>query len=64
MPQKVLVTFPPGMLKQIDECAAREHRNRSELIREAIRRYMYNKPATPAYGEAQHFREQTIEAAV
>lgn len=41
--KKVLVAFQPGMLEEIDERAAYEHRNRSDLIREAVRRYI----ATP-----------------
>jgi len=36
---KVLVAFPPAMLQMINEIAAAEHRTRSDLIREAMRRY-------------------------
>ncbi len=40
MPKKVLVALPPGLLEQIDLVAQAEHRNRSDLIREALRRYI------------------------
>ena len=40
MPKKVLVALPAGLLEQIDFVAQVEHRNRSELIRESLRRYL------------------------
>ena len=40
MPKKVLVALPPGLLEQIDSVAQVEHRTRSDLIREALRRYI------------------------
>jgi len=40
--KKVLVAFEGGMLDELDELCVREHRNRSDLIREACRRYIYN----------------------
>jgi metal-responsive CopG/Arc/MetJ family transcriptional regulator len=42
MPKKVLVALPPGLLEQIDFVAQVEHRSRSDLIREALRRYIDN----------------------
>ncbi len=42
MPKKVLVALPPGLLEQIDHVAQVEHRTRSDLIREALRRYIDN----------------------
>jgi len=39
-PKKVLVALPPGLLEQIDFVAQVEHRTRSDLIRESLRRYM------------------------
>ncbi len=42
MPKKVLVALPPGLLEQIDFVAQVEHRTRSDLIREALRRYLDN----------------------
>lgn len=40
MPKKVLVALPPGLLEDVDHIADIEHRTRSELIREALRRYI------------------------
>jgi predicted transcriptional regulator len=42
MPKKVLIALPPAMLEQIDYIAMMEHRTRSDLIREALRRYIDN----------------------
>jgi len=42
MPKKVLVALPQGLLEQIDFVANVEHRSRSDLIREALRRYIEN----------------------
>lgn len=41
MPAKMIsVSLPAEMLPEIDSAARREHRSRSELIREALRRYL------------------------
>ncbi len=40
MPKKVLIALPPAMLEQVDFIAQVEHRTRSDLIREALRRYI------------------------
>lgn len=40
MPKKVLIALPPAMLEQVDHIATIEHRTRSDLIREALRRYI------------------------
>jgi metal-responsive CopG/Arc/MetJ family transcriptional regulator len=40
MPKKVLVAIPEGLLQEVDFVAQREHRTRSDLIREALRRYV------------------------
>ena len=42
MPKKVLIALPPAMLEQVDFIAQCENRTRSELIREALRRYLDN----------------------
>lgn len=34
------ITIPEELLREMDEQAQREHRNRSEILREAIRRYL------------------------
>lgn len=39
-PKKVLVAVPPGLLEQVDGLAREEFRTRSDLIREALRRYV------------------------
>jgi metal-responsive CopG/Arc/MetJ family transcriptional regulator len=36
----ISVSLPEEMLPEIDNAARREHRSRSELIREALRRYL------------------------
>lgn len=40
MPKKVLIALPPAMLEQVDFIAKCEHRTRSDLIRESLRRYL------------------------
>lgn len=40
MPKKILIALPPAMLEQIDVIAGAEHRTRSDLVREALRRYI------------------------
>jgi metal-responsive CopG/Arc/MetJ family transcriptional regulator len=42
MPKKVLIALPPAMLEQVDFVAQVEHRTRSDMIREALRRYLDN----------------------
>lgn len=42
MPRKVLIALPPAMLEQVDFIAQCEHRTRSDLIRESLRRYLDN----------------------
>lgn len=42
MPKKVLIALPPGMLHIVDQIAQVEHRTRSDLIRESLRRYIDN----------------------
>ncbi len=39
MPKKVLIALPSGLLEETDRIAHAEHRTRSDLIREALRRY-------------------------
>jgi metal-responsive CopG/Arc/MetJ family transcriptional regulator len=36
----ISVSIPEEMLPEIDSAARKEHRSRSELIREAVRRYL------------------------
>lgn len=48
--KKVLIALPPSMLDQVDFVAGQEHRTRSDLIRESLRRYL------------ESFRRSTIDA--
>lgn len=43
--KKILFSLPEDFLKEIDALAAKEHRSRSELIREATRRYITERGA-------------------
>jgi metal-responsive CopG/Arc/MetJ family transcriptional regulator len=58
MPKKVLIALPPAMLEQADFVAHAEHRTRSDLIREALRRYLDNFKRT----QGQHLTVSTVEA--
>ncbi len=40
MAKKVLVALPDGLITEIDALAKREFRTRSDLMREALRRYI------------------------
>ena len=40
MIKKVLIAVPLEMLKKIDKLTELEHRTRSELVRESLRRYI------------------------
>jgi metal-responsive CopG/Arc/MetJ family transcriptional regulator len=59
MPKKVLIALPPAMLEQVDYIAQCEHRTRSDLIREALRRYLDNFRRTK--GGGTHLSVSTIE---
>jgi metal-responsive CopG/Arc/MetJ family transcriptional regulator len=63
MPKKVLIALTPAMLEQIDIIAFSEHRTRSDLIREALRRYMDTFKRTNLYAiqpSAQGLLENTV----
>ena len=40
---RVLISMPENFLEKIDEVASDENRSRSELIREALRTYIYRQ---------------------
>ncbi|MDO8736995.1 MAG: ribbon-helix-helix domain-containing protein [Thermoleophilia bacterium] len=42
--KKILFSLPGDLLAEIDIVAAEEHRSRSDLIREATRRYITDRP--------------------
>lgn len=48
---KVLVNFQDDFLQEIDKIAEFEHRTRSSLIREALRRYLSGFKTDPAQKE-------------
>lgn len=58
MPKKVLIALPPAMLEQADFVAQCEHRTRSDLIREALRRYLDNFRRT----QGAHLSVSTVES--
>lgn len=58
MPKKVLIALPPAMLEQVDYIAQCEHRTRSDLIREALRRYLDNFRRS----QSSHLTVSTIES--
>ncbi len=47
---KVLVNFQDEFLQEIDRIAEQEHRTRSSLIREALRRYLNQNKSEPTPG--------------
>lgn len=51
---RINITMPEEFLRAVDETARAEHRGRSELIREALRSYMY--PVSPDKATAKHRR--------
>ena len=59
MPKKVLIALPPAMLEQVDFIAQCEHRTRSDLIREALRRYLDNFRRT----QGGHLAVSTLDSA-
>ncbi|EOQ94979.1 ribbon-helix-helix protein, CopG family [Leptospira wolbachii serovar Codice str. CDC] len=58
MNQTVNISFEKALLKEIDKIAKREHRSRSELIREAARTYIEKKSKWQAIFD---FTSKTIE---
>ena len=41
--QTLNIALPRDLVKEVDQVAKKEYRNRSELIREALRIYLLNK---------------------
>jgi len=66
------ISLPPDLAEEVDRIAAAEHRSRSELLREAFRRYVGAQQRWErifAYGEqvaaeAGLTSEQAVDAAV
>ena len=69
MATKVMVSFPDEFLAQVDSIAREEHRSRSELLREAMRRYMSTRQAErrpgddPVVQRAVAMQDQLAQAA-
>jgi CopG family transcriptional regulator/antitoxin EndoAI len=51
----VNLSFPEDMLDEMDKAAKQEFRSRSDLVREAVRRYLLRKELNDqyAYGESK-----------
>ena len=68
---RIILTIPDEMLAEVDTAAKREHRNRSELLREAVRHYLRVAPcaapapaaALAAAGAIEHLRRRALERA-
>jgi predicted transcriptional regulator len=56
------MTLPEAMLEEVDRACELEHRNRSELMREALRHYLRRVPSVePTRGEVEAFRRGRAE---
>ena len=53
---KVMITIPDDFLKEIDAVAKAEHRTRSELFREAVRKYTMETHQPNRVNTAEVFR--------
>ncbi len=42
--RKIVVSMPAGLLEELDVCARQSGRNRSEVVREAMRSYLSSMP--------------------
>lgn len=45
------ISLPPEMAAELEEIRKKEHRTRSELLREALRRYVSAAPNSKVSGE-------------
>lgn len=50
--ETMTISLPPEMAREVDTLRKREHRTRSELVREALRTYLA-RPYTPTPAEAR-----------
>ena len=58
---KVLVNFQNEFLQEIDKIAELEHRTRSSLIREALRRYLLQYKNEPAQKEPEIMSKTLVQ---
>ena len=56
------VTLPPELLAKAQKTAAREHRTMSELVREALRRYMAEAVRSEAGAGERRATEDALTA--
>lgn len=56
--ETVTISLPPGMARQLERVRKQEHRTRSELMREALRRYFDSRvpEAAPTTAEMAAIR--------
>jgi hypothetical protein len=54
---KVLISLPDAFLEEVDRAARETHRSRSELIREALHRYIASLRSYPTPGDDPQVRE-------
>jgi predicted transcriptional regulator len=61
--ETVTISLPPAMVKQMERVRKREHRTRSELIREALRHYIDSRypEVTPTEAELAAIRRGRAE---
>lgn len=65
---RIMLTLPDDMLREIDQVARREHRSRSEFLRETVRSYLrsakrVNRSNQDAIGIIERLRTQAMERA-
>ncbi len=57
MTVKVMISLPEEFLDEIDRVAQEEHRTRSELLREAVRRYIETRRGGMVPGKKPHVQK-------
>jgi Arc/MetJ-type ribon-helix-helix transcriptional regulator len=59
----ITITLPPGLTEEVDALCKKSERNRSEVVREAIRSYI-GKGASEVVAPAQYSNAYLQEAAI
>jgi predicted transcriptional regulator len=61
--ETMTISLPPGMARQLEKVRKQEHRTRSELMREALRRYFDSRvpEVTPTPAELAAIRRGRAE---
>lgn len=67
MRKQVTVSLPPKMLKEVDRLARVESRDRSEIVREAVRNWIFDrklgllqKMAEPYFAKAGMYSDEDV----